>query len=39
MAMTGILVLIVGVLLCGLMIAALVGVAWALSSNRKPPSP
>jgi hypothetical protein len=38
MAVSGLLITVLGVLGCGLLIVALVAVAWAISSNRRPPS-
>ena len=38
MAISSLLLAVVALVGCGLLIAALIGVAWALSSNRKPPS-
>jgi hypothetical protein len=38
MAVSGLLITVVGVLACGLLIVAAIGVAWAISSNRRPPS-
>lgn len=38
MAMSSLVLIVAGVVLCGLLTAALIGVVWALSSNRRPPS-
>jgi hypothetical protein len=38
MGMMSLVVIAAGLLGCGLITAALVGVAWAIYSNRRPPS-
>lgn len=38
MVVSSFVLLVAGVLICGLLVAALIGVAWALSTNRRPPS-
>lgn len=38
MAVSSFILIVAGVVICGLLLAALVGVAWALSTNRRPPS-
>lgn len=37
--MTSFIFIVAGIALCGLLTVALVGVVWALSTNRRPPSP
>jgi hypothetical protein len=39
MAMSMLILIVAGVLGCGLLSLAVIGVAWAISSNRRPPSP
>jgi hypothetical protein len=38
MAMGGLLLTIVGIVGCGILVAAVVAVVWAISHDRRPPS-